>query len=429
MRYDEMTRAELETERERVKKEYETCKKEGLHLNMARGKPGKEQLDAVSDILLALQEKELCLSDGIEARNYGELEGLPEARRLFADILGVDASECFVGGNSSLQLMYDTISKAFTHGMPHSEKPWGKLEKIKWICPVPGYDRHFRILESFGIEMLSVPMTEDGPDMDAVEGLITDPAVKGMWNVPKYSNPSGVVYSDAAIRRLAAMKPAASDFLLMWDNAYCVHDFATDFVPFPNILALCREAGNADMPFVYASTSKITFPGAGVAVMACSRDNLDYMKKLISVQTIGFDKINQLRHVLYLKDKENTLAVMRRHAAILLPKFDAVRQCLERELAPLGIAEWSHPLGGYFISLNAMEGTAKQTVRLASEAGVTLTEAGATYPYGIDPYDRNIRIAPTVPPIGELKKAMEILCVCLRLSAVERLLEKKNASQ
>lgn len=424
MKYAEMTREQLLAEREQLEKEFENLKARGLKLNMARGKPGKEQLDLVSGILTALTDADDCMTDGIESRNYGELAGIPAARKLFAEILGVEQEECFVGGNSSLQLMYDTISKAFTHGLLHSSKPWSKLNEVKWICPAPGYDRHFKVTESFGVTMITVPMTADGPDMDLVEELIKDPAVKGMWNVPKYSNPEGVVYSEETVCRIAAMKPAAPDFLLMWDNAYCIHEFACDFVPFPNILALCREAGNADMVFEYASTSKVTYPGAGVAVMAASADNMAYMKKLMGVQIIGFDKVNQLRHVRFLQNKEHTLELMKKHAEILRPKFETVLDALETEIAPLGIADWKKPKGGYFVSLNAMKGTAKRTLALAKEAGVTMTGAGATYPYSIDPKDSNIRIAPTLPPVEELREAIAVFCVCLRLAAVEKLLEK-----
>ncbi|MGM9662341.1 MAG: aminotransferase class I/II-fold pyridoxal phosphate-dependent enzyme [Oscillospiraceae bacterium] len=422
MKYSEMTRAQLQAEQKALQEEFEGLKARGLQLNMARGKPGKEQLDLVSGILTVLHDPEQCVTDGVESRNYGELAGVGAARELFAELLGVEKEECFVGGNSSLQLMYDTISKAFTHGLLHSPQPWSKLEKVKWICPVPGYDRHFKVTESFGVEMLAVPMTAEGPDMDMVEELVKDPAVKGMWNVPKYSNPEGVVYSEETVRRIAHLKPAAPDFLLMWDNAYCIHEFEGPFEPFPNILALCREAGNPDMVFEYASTSKVTFPGAGVAVMATSRDNLAYMMKLIGIQTIGFDKVNQLRHVLYLKDKAHTLALMQRHAEVLRPKFHAVLDALDREIAPLGIAEWKRPRGGYFVSLDAMPGTAKRTLALAKEAGVVMTSAGATFPYGVDPRDSNIRIAPSLPPVEELQEAIAVLCVCLRLAAVEKLL-------
>ena len=327
----------------------------------------------------------------------------------------------FVGGNASLQLMYDAVSKAFTHGMRRSEKPWSKLDKVKWLCPVPGYDRHFKVTESFGVEMINIPMTANGPDMDMVEALIRDPAVKGMWNVPKYSNPEGVVYSEDTIRRLAAMKPAAPDFMLMWDNAYCIHEFDGDFVPFPDIISLCAQYGNADMVYEFASTSKVTFPGAGVAVMAASEANIAYLTKLINVQTIGFDKINQLRHVLFLQDKAHTLALMRQHAAVLAPKFHAVLDALDREIAPLGIADYKRPVGGYFVSLDAMPGCAKRTLALCKEAGVTMTGAGATFPYGVDPNDSNIRIAPSFPPVAELEQAIAVFCTCLKLAALEKL--------
>lgn len=422
MKYSEMTKEQLGQELSLLRQQYEGWKAKGLKLNMARGKPGKEQLDIVSDMLTILRTPEDCECDGIECRNYGEVAGIPAAKKLFAELLGVKESECFVGGNASLQLMYDTVSKAFTHGLLHSEQPWCRLDKVRWICPVPGYDRHFKVTESFGVEMISVPMTENGPDMDEVERLIQDPTVKGMWNVPKYSNPEGVVYSEETVRRLAAMKPAAPDFLLMWDNAYCIHEFEGEFRPFPEILTLCREAGNPDMVFEFASTSKVTYPGAGVAVMAASEANIAYMTKLMGIQTIGYDKLNQLRHVRYLKDKEHTLALMQRHAAILRPKFHAVLDALERELAPLGIARWKRPAGGYFISLDAMPGTAKRALALAKEAGVVMTGAGATFPYGKDPQDSNIRIAPSYPPVEELKDAIAVLCVCLRLAAAEKLL-------
>ena len=368
-----------------------------------------------------LKEPEDYIVDGIDIRNYGALSGLPEAKRLFANLLDCKPKQVFVGGNASLQLMYDAISKAFTHGMLHSQKPWSKLDKVKWLCPVPGYDRHFKVTESFGVEMISVPMTADGPDMDMVEELIRDPAVKGMWNVPKYSNPEGVVYAEETVRRLAAMKPAAPDFMLMWDNAYCIHEFDCDFVPFPDIIGLCAQYGNADMVYEFASTSKVTFPGAGVAVMASSAANIDYFSKLINIQTIGFDKINQLRHVLFLQDKAHTLALMKRHAAILAPKFHAVLDGLDREIAPLGIAAYKRPVGGYFISLDAMPGCAKRTLALCREAGVTMTGAGATFPYGVDPHDSNIRIAPSLPPVAELEQAIAVFCICLRMAALEKL--------
>ncbi|MBQ3496758.1 MAG: aminotransferase, partial [Oscillospiraceae bacterium] len=391
-------------------------------LNMARGKPGKAQLDLVSGLLTVLDDPAQCICGGTDMRNYGELSGLPAAKELYAEILGCRAEQVFVGGNASLTLMYDTIAKAYTHGLLHSEKPWAKLDTVKWLCPAPGYDRHFRITESFGFELITIPMTADGPDMDEVEKYIKDPAVKGMWCVPKYSNPEGVIYSDAVISRIAAMKPAAPDFLLMWDNAYCIHEFDGDFVPFPDILSLCEKAGNADMVFEYASTSKITLPGAGVAVFACSEANMEYMEKLLTIQVISYDKANQLRHVLYLKDKANTLALMKRHAEIMKPKFDTVLAALEREIAPLGIAQWKTPKGGYFVSLDTKDGLAKRTLALCKEAGVVMTGAGATFPYGKDPHDSNIRIAPSLPPVAELEQAMEVFCTCLKLAALEQLM-------
>ena len=421
MKYTEMTARQRQAEYDAVLADYEKQKALGLKLNMARGKPSTEQLDMVMDMCSVLVKPEDFVSDGIDSRNYGNVDGLPAAKALFADILGCKPEQCFVGGNASLQLMYDAISKAYTHGLLHSEKPWSKLEKVKWLCPAPGYDRHFKVTQTFGAELITVPMTADGPDMDRVEELIQDPAVKGMWNVPKYSNPEGVVYSDETIRRIASMKPAAPDFMLMWDNAYCIHEFEGDFVPFADILSLCAEYGNADMVYEFASTSKVTFPGAGVAVMASSEANIAYLTKLINVQTIGFDKINQLRHVLFLQDKAHTLALMRQHAAVLAPKFHAVLDALDREIAPLGIADYKRPVGGYFVSLDAMPGCAKRTLALCKEAGVTMTGAGATFPYGKDPQDSNIRIAPSLPPVAELEQAIAVFCTCLKLAALEKL--------
>ena len=420
-KYTDMTAQQRKAEYAAVLAEYEKQKALGLKLNMARGKPGREQLDMVTDLCNILVKPEDFISDGIDSRNYGNVDGLPAAKALFADILGCKPEQCFVGGNASLQLMYDTVAKAYSNGLLYSEKPWSKLEKVKWLCPAPGYDRHFKVTQSFGAELITVPMTENGPDMDVVEELIKDPAVKGMWNVPKYSNPDGIIYSDETIRRIAAMKPAAPDFMLMWDNAYCIHEFDDEFVPFADILSLCAENGNADMVYEFASTSKVTFPGAGVAVMATSEANLAYLMPLINIQTIGFDKINQLRHVKYLQDKEHTLTLMQRHAAILRPKFHAVLDALDREIAPLGIGEWKRPKGGYFVSYNAMSGTAKRALALCKEAGVTMTGAGATFPYGVDPEDSNIRIAPSLPPVEELQQAIAVFCVCVKLAALEKL--------
>ncbi len=419
--YLQMTQEERAAELGRLRQEFEALKTRGLDLNMARGKPGKAQLDLVSDIFHLMQNPADYVSGGLDVRNYGEIAGLPAARALFADILGCKPSQVFAGGNSSLQLMYDTVCKAYTHGLLHSPRPWCREEQVKWLCPAPGYDRHFRVTESFGFQLLTIPMTGTGPDMDAVEEAVKDPAVKGIWCVPKYSNPDGIIYSDETIRRIAALKPAAPDFTVMWDNAYCVHEFEGDYVPFPDILSLCQEAGNPDMVFEFASTSKITLPGAGVACFACSEANMAHMEKLLTPQVISYDKVNQQRHVLYLKDKAHTLELMKKHAAVMGPKFRAVTDALDREIAPLGIASWQHPKGGYFVSLNALPGTARRTLALCKEAGVTMTGAGATFPYGKDPLDTNIRIAPSLPPVEELEAAIAVFCVCMRLAALEKL--------
>ena len=419
--YQNLTPAQLREEYTAVKAQFDALKAKELKLNMARGKPGREQLDLVSGILSILKTPEDCISGGVDARNYGELSGLKEAKEYWADVLGCKSEECFIGGNASLTLMYDLVSKGYTHGLARSEKPWCKLDTVKWLCPAPGYDRHFKITESFGFELITIPMTPAGPDMDKVEQAVKDPAVKGMWCVPKYSNPDGIVYSDETIRRIASMKPAAPDFLLMWDNAYCIHEFEGDYVEFPDILAECEKYGNADMVFEFASTSKVTLPGAGVSCFACSEDNMAYMEKLLTVQVISFDKVNQQRHVLYLKDKAHTLELMKKHAAIMGPKFRCVVDALDREIAPLEIASWRRPKGGYFVSLNAMPGTAKRTLALCKEAGVTMTGAGATFPYGKDPQDSNIRIAPSLPPVEELEQAIAVLCVCLKMAALEKL--------
>ena len=412
---------ERRAEYARLQKEFDDLKARGLSLNMARGKPGKAQLDLVSDIFGLMQKSEDYVSDGIDVRNYGEMTGLPAAKRLFADILGCKPEQVFVGGNASLQLMYDTISKAYTHGLLHSERPWCREEKVKWLCPAPGYDRHFKITESFGFELITIPMTENGPDMDAVEEAVKDPTVKGIWCVPKYSNPDGIIYSDETIRRMASLNPAAPDFLIMWDNAYCIHEFEGDYVEYPDILSECEKAGHPDMVFEFASTSKVTLPGAGISCFATSEANMEYMKKLLTVQVISFDKVNQQRHVLYLKDKAHTLELMKKHAAIMGPKFRAVVDTLDKEIAPLNIATWRRPKGGYFVSLNAMPGTAKRTLALCKEAGVTMTNAGATFPYGKDPQDSNIRIAPSLPPVEELEQAIAVFCVCLKMAALEKL--------
>ena len=420
MKLTEMSRQQLGEFYSSVQEEYSAIKAQNLSLNMARGKPSRAQLD-LSNELLNMHIDD-TVDEGVEARNYGELMGLPACRRLFADLLGVRYEQLFMGGNSSLTLMYDTISKAYTHGLLHSDKPWSQLDKVKFLCPVPGYDRHFTISETFGMEMIPIPILDDGPDMDMVEELIKDESVKGMWCVPKYANPSGIVYSDAVIDRIASMKPAAKDFILMWDNAYCVHEFSGEYMPFIDILSACEKAGNPDMLFEFASTSKVTFPGSGVACFACSEANMDYMKKLIGAQSISYDKLNQLRHVCFFKDAQGLVAHMRRHAEILKPKFDLVESVLESEIKPLGIASWSNPKGGYFVSLFVMNGCAHRVHQLCKEAGVVMTGAGATYPYKKDPNDSNLRIAPSFPPLDELEKAMRVLCVCIKLAAAEKLI-------
>ena len=422
MSYLVKTKEELTAEYEIISAKFAACKTQNLKLNMARGKPGAEQLDIVSDILTCLANPAECFSDGIDARNYGELAGLPVARKYWADVLGCKPEQTFLGGTSSLKIMYDVIDVAYTYGLRSSVRPWSKEEVVKFLCPSPGYDRHFRITETFGAELITVPMTADGPDMDMVEELVKDPQVKGIWCVPKYSNPDGIIYSNDTINRCANLKPAAPDFVIMWDNAYCVHEFEGEFVPFADIISLCEKAGNPDMVFEFASTSKITFPGAGISVVAASEANITYLSDLFSVQMISHDKINQLRHVNYLKDKEGTLALMKRHAEVLGPKFRMVIDILNKEIAPCGFANWNNPKGGYFVSLNTMKGTAKRALALCKEAGVVMTPAGATFPYGKDPDDSNIRIAPSLPPVEELEKAMDVFCTCLKLAALEKLL-------
>ena len=422
MRYAEKNRDELLQEYETVKQHFEDCKSMNLKLNMARGKPSKMQLDAVCDILKTVLTAEDCVVDGVDTRNYGELSGLQCAKAYWADVLDCKASQVFVGSNSSLNFMFDVIARAYSHGLLHSERPWCKEEVVKFLCPSPGYDRHFTVTQFFGAELITVPMTAVGPDMDMVEELVKDPQVKGIWCVPKYSNPDGIIYSEETIRRFACLKPAAPDFAIMWDNAYCVHEFEGEYVPFPDIISLCEQAGNPDMVYEFASTSKITLAGGGVSVMATSEANIAYFTKLFSSQMISYDKVNQLRHVRYLKDKAHTIEIMKRHAAILGPKFAVVADILDREIKPLGIANWNRPKGGYFISCNTMPGTAKRALALCKEAGVEMTPAGATYPYGHDPADSNIRIAPSLPPIAELERAMDVFCTCIKLAALEKLL-------
>lgn len=402
-----------------VKEEFERWKQQGLSLNMARGKPGLEQLELSRDLFTVLSFDD-CVVDGVDARNYGELAGMPCARSYWAEMLDVTPAQCFVGGSSSLNMMYDLVAKAWTNGLLHSEKPWSQQGKVKFLCPVPGYDRHFRITESFGMELIAIKCGEGGPDMDEVERLVADPQVKGIWCVPKYSNPDGYIYSDEVIGRIAALKPAAPDFLVIWDNAYCVHEIRGDYVPFPDILKLCAEKGNPDLVFEFASTSKMTIPGAGMAVMAASEANIQYMSKLMGAQMISCDKVNQLRQVRFLKDKAHTLELMKKHAEALRPRFDAFLKELDEQIRPLNIARWTNPKGGYFISLYTTPGCAKRTVALCKEAGLVMTGAGAAYPYGNDPEDSHIRIAPSYPALKDVELAAKVFCTCLKLATLER---------
>jgi len=423
MLYTEMTKEQLSAEKASLEKQYADYKAKGLQLDMSRGKPAPEQLDLSIDMLLRCLDGDYKSSNGIDCRNYGVLDGIPEAKKLFEEMLDIGDDEIIVGGNSSLQLMYDTIIRALHFGVYGGDKPWGKCDKVKFLCPVPGYDRHFAICESLGIEMIPVDYKADGPDMDVVEKLVSeDEEIKGIWCVPMYSNPTGITYSDEVVRRFANLKPKAKDFRIFWDNAYCVHHLSDDHDTLLNIIEECKNAGNPDMVFQFTSTSKISFPGGGLAIIAASKNNIDFIKSQMTVQTIGFDKLNQLRHCKYFKNFDGIKAHMKKHAAIIQPKFSVVLYMLDKEIAPLGIGNWVSPKGGYFVSFDAMEGCAKRIVSLAKEAGVVMTGAGATYPYGNDPRDSNIRIAPTFPSVDELRQAMEIFCVCVKLASVEKLL-------
>ena len=421
MLYTAMSPAALVEEKNKCEQDYRAYQRAGLALDLSRGKPAADQLDLS---LSLLGDEDFRSAAGVDCRNYGGLEGLPEMRELFSTLVGVPASYILVGGNSSLNLMFDSVVRAMLFGVYGSIRPWGKEERVCFLCPAPGYDRHFRICEKLGIEMLTVPMTESGPDMDMVEKLVKDPAVKGIWCVPKYSNPTGVTYSDETVRRLAAMQTGAPDFRIFWDNAYAIHDLYEETDPLLDIFAAAREAGNEDRIFYFTSTSKITFSGAGVAMMAANENNLKNILPILGTQTIGFDKLNQLRHARFLKDKETTAALMKKHAERIRPKFEKMLQILERELGGLGIAEWTKPRGGYFISLNVPDGCARRVYTLAKEAGVTLTQVGATYPYGKDPDDRNLRLAPTFATVGEIETATGILACAVRIAAIEKLLAK-----
>ncbi len=423
--YRSMTQEQLLAERDALQKEYVEWKKMGLKLDMSRGKPCREQLELSMPMLYMDSLNDMLDEKGIDVRNYGQLAGIPEARELFADMLGVLPKEVIVGGNSSLNMMYDMFTRAMLFGFPESPCPWKDCGTIKFLCPVPGYDRHFAICQQMGIEMINVPMTPTGPDMDQVEKLVAaDPQIKGIWCVPKYSNPQGITYSDETVRRFARMKTAAPDFKIFWDNAYCMHHLTDHPDQLLNLMEESKRCKTEDRVLMFASTSKITFAGAGIAVFASSEKMVEYVKQLMNIQIISYDKVAQLRHVRFLKDINHMTAHMKQQSSVIAPKFRAVLDLFEEELGSLGIAEWTKPNGGYFISFDAMNGCAKRIVGRCMEAGVILTPAGATYPYGLDPEDRNIRIAPTYPPIDELLQAAKLFCLCVKLTSVEKLLEQ-----
>lgn len=426
--YNQTSTAELKEHLASLKSVYKEYQGMNLQLNMARGKPSNDQLDLSMGMMDVLSsEDDLTCEDGTDCRNYGVLDGIGEAKQLLGDMMEVPAENIIIYGNSSLNVMYDTVSRSMTHGVM-GNTPWCKLDRVKFLCPVPGYDRHFAITQYFGIEMIPIPMTEDGPDMDLVEKYVSeDEAVKGIWCVPKYSNPQGYSYSDETVRRFAALKPKAKDFRIYWDNAYTIHHlYDDDQDVLLEILDECRKAGNPDMVYKFASTSKISFPGSGIAAIAASLNNLTDIKKQLGMQTIGHDKVNQLRHVRFFGDLKGMTEHMRKHADILRPKFETVLEILERELGGLGIGSWTKPKGGYFISFDSLAGCAKEIVARCKKAGVVMTGAGATYPYGIDPQDSNIRIAPSYPPLADLKVATELFSLCVKIVSIQKILADRG---
>jgi DNA-binding transcriptional MocR family regulator len=424
--YAQMSAQELTAVKNELAGFLNKCKEKGRKLNMTRGVPSEEQLSLCNEMLTCLSAEDYIAANGIDCRNYGGIDGIPEMKKIFADLLDIAPEEVIVGGNSSLSIMFDNIASNMSHGV-RDGAPWQSQGQVKFLCPSPGYDRHFTICKYFHIEMIPVALGQDGPDMNAVEKAVSsDPMIKGIWCVPKYSNPTGIVYSDETVRRFAKLKPASDDFRIYWDNAYAFHYLGDVHAQIPNIIRLCEEAGSPNMPLVFASFSKVSFAGASVSCIASSKSNCDFIRQRLTVQTIGPDKLNQLRHARFFKDAAGVMAHMEKHAAILRHKFKLVSDTLRREFDGLGIADWTEPTGGYFVSFNSIEGCAKKIVALCADAGVALTPAGATYPNGNDPKDSNIRIAPTFPPIGELGEALEIFCAAVKLASAEKYLSSKS---